>query len=166
MVGTCGRYLPLQMCYPDLQRPVPPRNSDLWVTWPVGFPQINPQVLVGDPDSCSPLNGIFAGLQSDMLNLLRIVINGDGLGGRVFNKQEPHEPVWVSSQRFCAVVFVWTLDRIGCCQSWGSCWRGLQEWWCLVGFGTHTWQSLNRCDGSQVWVVLHEDVGSSILQLV
>jgi len=50
-----GGYLPLQMCYPDLQRPVPPRNSDLWVTWPVGFPQINPQVLVGDPDSCSPL---------------------------------------------------------------------------------------------------------------
>jgi len=57
MVGTCGRYLPLQMCYPDLQRPVPPRNSDLWVTWPVGFPRINPQVLVGDPDSCSPLDG-------------------------------------------------------------------------------------------------------------
>jgi len=41
---------------PDLQRPVPPRNSDLWVTWPVGFLRINPQVLVGDPDSCSPLS--------------------------------------------------------------------------------------------------------------
>ena len=55
MVGTCDRYLPLQMCYPDLWRPVPFRNSDLWVTCPVGFPQINPQVLVDDPDSCSPL---------------------------------------------------------------------------------------------------------------
>ena len=55
MVGTCDRYLPLQMCYPDLWRPVPFRNSDLWVTWPVGFPRINPQVLVDDPDSCSPL---------------------------------------------------------------------------------------------------------------
>ena len=55
MVGTCDRYLPLQMCYPDLWRPVPFRNSDLWVTWSVGFPRINPQVLVGDPDLCSPL---------------------------------------------------------------------------------------------------------------
>jgi len=55
MVGTCGRYLPLQMCYPNLQRPVPHRNSDLWVTWPVGFLQINPQILVDDSDSCSPL---------------------------------------------------------------------------------------------------------------
>ena len=45
MVGTCDRYLPLQMCYPDLWRPVPFRNSDLWVTWPVG-----------DSDSCSPLS--------------------------------------------------------------------------------------------------------------
>ena len=50
MVSTCGRSLPLQMCYPDLQRPVPPRNSDLWVTWPVG-----------GPDSCSPLPRIQFG---------------------------------------------------------------------------------------------------------
>ena len=55
MVSTCDRYLSLQMCYPDLWRPVPFRNSDLWSTWPMGFPQINPQVLVSDPDLCSPL---------------------------------------------------------------------------------------------------------------
>ena len=30
------------------------QNSDLWIIWPVGFPWINPQVFMADPDLCSP----------------------------------------------------------------------------------------------------------------
>jgi len=49
-IGKYGKYLRQVLASPRMT------NLDPWVTWPVGFPQINLFQPMGYPDSCSALN--------------------------------------------------------------------------------------------------------------